>query len=205
MIEAGVTKETARRTVRAKERFYEWAIYEAGYRDNSLYPPSSDILIHYLNDIFMGKQSGGAARAQMAFLKKIFISEDWVWPDNGKFKHILKGIDRAAPPSSRRAKRPPVLIGMLEELHTDLDKSSGEDACILAAADTGFYGQIRLGEILSEASYPSNYNATTLPVIHDLSRVDGGRSYLLFMPKTKTEQTGGARCFLGRQDHISDP
>ncbi|KAJ3848084.1 hypothetical protein EV368DRAFT_49986, partial [Lentinula lateritia] len=69
---------------------------------------------------------------------------------------VLNRVERAAPASSFRPERMPVKVEWLHLLHDKLDNAGQNtfNSCIVACANSVFYGQLRLGEVLSQSLLP---------------------------------------------------
>lgn len=82
--------------------------------------------------------------------------------------------------------RPPITRCMLELLHEGLDPLVLLHACVLSAADRGFWGQVHLREFF--AATEQKFDPRWVPKVLDLgiaSAVDGSRGLHLFYTKTK--------------------
>lgn len=106
--------------------------------------------------------------------------------------------------SSLSPPRPPVTRAMIVVLASHLNPADPLDACCLAAASAAFWGQLRLGEILSpwESSFPSSHISRR---IHLSSPFNNNGSRKLFLPFTKVKKNKGEEVILCRQRDSSDP
>lgn len=80
--------------------------------------------------------------------------------------YVLKGCDNLAPDSSRKPPHPPITCYMLEILYKHLDKDSPFDACCAFMASVAVWGQIRLGELLSNTL--TKWDPTHIPSGHHM-------------------------------------
>lgn len=152
-----------------------------------------------------GTYSGGAARSKVAGVRFWHEKNGIQWAGSERLKRILKGVDRCAPPESRRAQRPPVTEAMLDEALNKLHPSRPFDVCCAAAMLTIFWGQLRIGEALASTRA---YDFDSLPSVRCAKlRADAGGSLAqitsaIWLPRTKVDRAG-AWCWLAR--HHNDP
>ncbi|KAJ3858199.1 hypothetical protein EV359DRAFT_5047, partial [Lentinula novae-zelandiae] len=188
------TKETILRRYNYQAHYVDWC--EACHiSPTHIVDPSETTLCNYAAS-FLGKGAGGTVRAKIAAVKNLVTSKGNGWRGGTRLREVLNGIERAAPPSSFRPEREPVKVDWLDLLHDELDKSghTALNSCIVACADVVFYGQLRLGEVLSHSSIPTNYNSSKLPLVGDLTvpaKTDHSTSAKLRLPCTKTHQSRG--------------
>ncbi|GBE89495.1 hypothetical protein SCP_1601570 [Sparassis crispa] len=103
-----------------------------------------------------------------------------------------------------RPPQPPVTRDMLELLHIGLDDHIPENACILAAAETAFWTQSRLGELFTKNR--STFDPRRVPARSHLSppsTLNGSRT--LFYPYTKMKRYAGDKSSVTRQLGKSNP
>ncbi|KAF8210224.1 hypothetical protein K438DRAFT_1571045 [Mycena galopus ATCC 62051] len=151
-----------------------------------------------------GEIAGGTARGAIAAVKAWHIINGAQWHGGIQLRYTLKGVENLTPANSRRDQRPPVSKHMIDILEHDLDLSKPKDAVIFATACCAFWGQIRLGEILSDTQ--SKYKAGRIPLVANLGMATtraGSRP--LHLPWTKTKGAKGDTSFLCKQDAPSDP
>ncbi|KAJ3804540.1 hypothetical protein F5876DRAFT_14644, partial [Lentinula aff. lateritia] len=115
---------------------------------------------------FMAKEAGGTVRAKIAAVKNLVTSKGFGWRGGIRLREVLNEVERAAPASSFRPERMPLHL-----LHDELDNTGRNtfNSCIVACANSVFYGQLRLSEVLSQSSLPSKYNNLKLPLVRDLT------------------------------------
>ncbi|KAJ3859815.1 hypothetical protein EV359DRAFT_17142, partial [Lentinula novae-zelandiae] len=134
--------------------------------------------------------------AKLAAVENLVISKGNGWRGGFRLHEVLNGVQRAAHASSFRPECDPVKDTWLNLLHDKID-NTGCDAfntCITACADTVFYGQLRLGELLSNSSLVSKYTGSKLPLLSNLSITttpNDKSSAKLQLPCTKTHQSRG--------------
>ncbi|KAJ3871046.1 hypothetical protein F5051DRAFT_434168 [Lentinula edodes] len=134
--------------------------------------------------------------AKLAAVKNLVTTKGNGWRGGSKLREVLNGVEKQAPPSSFRPERDPVKEDWLNLLHDEMDQV-GRDAfnsCVIACADTLFYGQLRLGEVLPASSLISKYMSSKLPLLSDLSITPSPKdksSAKLRLPCTKTQQSRG--------------
>ncbi|KAJ6489476.1 hypothetical protein C8R47DRAFT_951031, partial [Mycena vitilis] len=166
--------------------------------------PANEFLLCAFAASRVGEIAGGTARGAIAAVKAWHILNDVEWEGGIRLRYVLRGVENAAPSSSKHDSRPPVTSTMLEALDSDLDHTDPKDAAVFAAACCAFWGQIRLGEILSEAQ--GSFKLGRIPTASDLkppSTKAGSRS--LHLPWTKTKHSQGDNTMLCRQNSRSDP
>lgn len=137
-----------------------------------------------------GTRAGATARNNLAAIKAWHAYYNAEWRGGPRLRYVLAGVTNLAPPASSRAKRPPVTTQMLEVLTRDLDASVQFDACVLAVAQTAFWGQCRLGELLPHAS---TADPTKRPRLMDLKLrpTRGEAATILHLPSTKNAVVRG--------------
>ncbi|KAK7000975.1 putative reverse transcriptase domain protein [Favolaschia claudopus] len=166
--------------------------------------PASEFLLCSFSASRAGEIAGGTARAAVAAVKAWHIIEGEDWQGGIRLRYVLRGVENLAPESSKRDIRPPVTASMVDLLAEHLDKSSPLDTAVLAAASSALWGQIRLGEILSDTQ--GKFKAGRIPMVADLrppSTSAGSRA--LHLPWTKTKGKRGEDAMLVKQNTPSDP
>lgn len=152
-----------------------------------------------------GIYAAGTARSKLAGLQYWHERRGLQWLGSPRLKRILKGVKFFAPPESRREPRPPVTEAMIDEALHELDAERPFDVCVAAAMLVAFWGQLRLGEILSATRA---YDFAALPSGKGVRlRADvGGRASqttsALWLPRTKVDRDG-VWIWLAR--HFNDP
>jgi hypothetical protein len=101
-------------------------------------------------------------------------------------------MENLTPESSRREERPPVMEEMINILEKELDLNEPKDAAVFAAACCTFWGQIRLGEILSDTQ--SKYFIGRIPMGADLgpTATAAGTRVLKYEDERRTQRQGGS-------------
>lgn len=137
-------------------------------------------------------------------LRAWHISNDVPWHGSIRLQYVRDGISnisgavlQAKPP------RPPITRNMLLTLHQVLSRTDPMELCILACADTAFWGQCRLGEILL-------HNIKKLPVrlpIPTPSSISIGdiNTMVIRLPFTKVKGWAGEDVTLTQQSDASNP
>jgi hypothetical protein len=95
-----------------------------------------------------GTCSGSAIANDIFSLCAWHISNGAPWLGGTRLKYVLCLAEHLTPDSSRCPPRHPVTSEMLNILHASLDVSTPLHACVLACADSVFWGQGRLGKFL---------------------------------------------------------
>ncbi|KAJ7112459.1 hypothetical protein C8R43DRAFT_903651 [Mycena crocata] len=128
----------------------------------------------------------------------------WLGGIRIRLRYVLRGVENLAPESSKKDPRPPVTAEMLDTMEEELNHNDPKDAAVFAAACCAFWGQLRLGEILSDTQ--GSYLEGRIPLGSDLGRAStraGSRT--LRLPWTKTKGAKGDTAMLCRQHGPSDP
>ncbi|KZW01022.1 DNA breaking-rejoining enzyme [Exidia glandulosa HHB12029] len=149
--------------------------------------------------------AGGTARSRLAALKFWHERQGLPWVSSARLTRILKSVQLAAPPSSRKDARPPVTEAMLDEALHALDPVRPFDVCVAAAMLTMFWCQLRGGEIVSNSR---TYDFTALPSVkclrlrHDAGGDASRMTSALWLPRTKTDREG---VWIWIAKHWNDP
>jgi hypothetical protein len=152
----------------------------------------------------VGEVAGGTARSAVAAVKAWHIIHDAPWKGGLRLRYTLKGVEKLAPSSSTREERPPVTKEMVNQLKRGLNLSIPEDAAVFAAACCAFWGQIRLGEILSDTQ--GTYVEGRIPLGSDFGPpATPAGTRVLRLPWTKTKGAKGDNSILCRQNSATDP
>jgi hypothetical protein len=169
------------------------------------YPASEETLMGFAFS-FAGCKAGATVRVYISMLKKEHGRRKMSWEGGQQLEAVLKYVEKATPSSSRRPQRDPVTTRMLQLLVTDLDLEQSEDTAVYAVATAAFFGQLRLGEILSPTQDAYSPKAKNLPTVADLHiSKDPECSPTLFLPVTKTTSTRGDTVALPKQSAPLDP
>ncbi|KAJ3911279.1 hypothetical protein F5877DRAFT_3878, partial [Lentinula edodes] len=193
-IQSAVAKKTVIRRYNYQALYVDWCETNK-IPHTHITDPSETTLCNYAAS-FIGKEAGGTVRAKLAAVKNLVISKGNGWRGGFRLREVLNGVERAAPASSFRPERDPVKDTWLDLLHDEIDNTGrdGFNTCITACADTVFYGQLRLGEVLSNSTLVSKYTSSKLPLLSDLSITttpNDKSSAKLQLPCTKTHQSRG--------------
>ncbi|EJD38970.1 hypothetical protein AURDEDRAFT_71671, partial [Auricularia subglabra TFB-10046 SS5] len=144
--DAALAAGTKENYARAMTRFREWAATERV--DVGELPIAEPVLCAYAAS-FAGLLSGGTARGAMAGIRFAHDAAGCQWAGSPRLSRILDAVSRLAPASLSRDARPPVTLAMVDEALVKLRSDRGFDQCVAAALLVAFWGQLRLGEILS--------------------------------------------------------
>ncbi|KAJ7126598.1 hypothetical protein C8R43DRAFT_1134922 [Mycena crocata] len=166
--------------------------------------PANEELLCSFAASWVGEIAGVTARGAISAVKAWHIVNDAPWLGGLRLRYVLRGIENLATASSKKDPRPPVTAEMLEVLEAELNHNDPKDAAVFAAACCTFWGQLRLGEFLSENQ--GSYLEGRIPLGSDLGRAStraGLRT--LRLPWTKTKGARGDTAMLCRQHGPSDP
>ena len=111
--------------------------------------PADEFLLCAFAASSLGRHSRGTVRNRLSALKAWHISHNMEWKGSARLRYVLNGIHNSAPGHSKHPPRPPITIKMLTQLIECLDLTSPLDVTVAACAVTAFWGQCRLGELLS--------------------------------------------------------
>ncbi|KAG2740383.1 hypothetical protein P692DRAFT_20754155, partial [Suillus brevipes Sb2] len=166
--------------------------------------PASEHLLCAFAASCMGSLAGSTVQSHISALKAWHAYRNAPWKGSIRLKLVLNGVSNNAPESSLSPPRPPVTRAMIVVLASHLNPAYPLDACCLAAASAAFWGQLRLGEILSpwESSFPSSHISRR---IHLSAPFNNNGSRKLFLPFTKVKKNKGEEVILCRQRDSSDP
>lgn len=215
----GISRDTWARTMRvhdtaiaagtrtnydgAMRHFHEWRRAERILWDEANAVPEA-VLCAYAASM-AGVFAGGTVRSRLGGIRFWHERHGLEWAGSPRLKRILKGVDQCAPPEAHRDARPPVTEAMLDEALKTLDPRRPFDVCVAAAALVMFWGQLRIGEVLSATRA---YDFAALPsgkgvrLRHDAGGLASQTTSALWLPRTKVERAG-AWVWLAR--HYNDP
>ena len=132
-----------------------------------------------------GHVSAGTIQNQLSGLKAWHNAHGAPWNGGLHLQVIINGAKNLAPSSSKKPPWPPITVAMLQLLFNRLDLTKPIDAAVAACALLAFWGQIRLGELLSSSA--SDLSTTARPArsqfVHSLCSMG---SHTLTLPQMKT-------------------
>jgi hypothetical protein len=150
-----------------------------------------------------GHVSAGTIQNRLSGLKAWHNAHGAPWNGGLRLQVIINGAKNLAPSSSKKPPRPPITVAMLQLLFDGLDLTKPIDAAVAACALLAFWGQIRLGELLSSSA--SDLSTTARPArsqfVHSLRSMG---SHTLALPQTKTNRSGEKIVLVPRSDSL-DP
>ena len=111
--------------------------------DESLRMPASSELLALFAAHHAGLASGKTLNNWLAGLHFWHIVNGATWNGDDMLHHVRRGFTKLVPPSSKRAKRPPVTIDALCVLHDRLDLANTFDAAVWALASVAFWSCCR--------------------------------------------------------------
>jgi hypothetical protein len=166
--------------------------------------PASEFLLCAFAASSAGERSGSAVRNDISAIRAWHIINNVPYFGNIRLNYTLKGVENLTPESSRRPKRPPITLDMLILLYEHLDLNDSLDACCWAAAVVAFWGQVRLGELLSK--WQSKYIPGVIPTPSDLDHHPANVDTIkLHLPFTKTKGKRGETIYICPQNGCSNP
>jgi hypothetical protein len=130
------------------------------------------------------------------------------WHGNDMLHHVRRGFAKLVPPSSKRAKRPPVTVEAMIALRSGLDLTNAFDASVWAIAAIAFWSCCRLGELVIPSVNLFNANKhvsrNILPL--QFTFLDDSTTYSSFhIPWTKTTLQVGATLSVTSRNHYTCP
>ncbi|KAH7912345.1 hypothetical protein BJ138DRAFT_1004711 [Hygrophoropsis aurantiaca] len=170
-------------------------------------PASSDLIATFAAH-HAGSASGKTLANWLAGLHYWHIVNGAEWKADDQLHHVRRGFTKMVPPSSKRAKRPPVTLEALTILFEGLDLSLPLDATVGTTSANAFWDCCRLGELLIPSlnlfDPLKHVSRAVLPLdLHQLS--DGTHYCSIAIPWTKTTLQEGASISITARDHITCP
>src|SRR5882762_4932818 len=168
--------------------------------------PASPLLVITFISSCAGSYAGSTLANYVFAVKAWHLLHGATWSMNdAEVKAALTGAATLAPPTSKRPKRKPITINLMERIFSKLDLEDAFDSAVAACFSTTFYSVSRTGEF----TVPS-LNAFD-PSLHvkpsDVSnRVDRNNLEVtvFHLPRTKCAEKG-EDVFWSQQDGITDP
>ncbi|KAJ7760576.1 DNA breaking-rejoining enzyme [Mycena metata] len=164
--------------------------------------PASEFLLCAFAASFAGTHAGSTVENKLSAVRAWHILNNRRYNGGLRLNYVLKGVENLAPDSL--PPRPPVTLEMIRFLAENLDFTNPFDCCVFAAAVVAFWGQCRLGELLSATE--RSFDPEVTPVVsHVGPSCTRGGSRTLHLPNTKTRGKKGDDVFLSRQRGAADP
>jgi hypothetical protein len=137
----------------------------------------------------VGHVSASTIQNRLSGLKAWHNAHGAPWNGGLRLQVIINGAKNLTPSSSKKPPRPPITIAMLQLLFDGLDLTNPIDAAVAACALLAFWGQCRLGELLSSST--SDLSTTSRPSRSQFTHSSRSMgSYTLALPQTKTNRSG---------------
>jgi hypothetical protein len=105
--------------------------------------PASEALLSAFSASAAGQISDKTLSSWLAGLHYWHTVNGAVWNGSDMLHHVRRGLAKLVPPSSKRAKRPPVTIEAMIALRSGLDLSNAFDAAVWAVAAVAFWSCCR--------------------------------------------------------------
>ncbi|KAF8063614.1 hypothetical protein FPV67DRAFT_1507341 [Lyophyllum atratum] len=170
--------------------------------------PASEFLISAFAASAAGSTSDSTLGNWLAGLHYWHVVNGAPWHSSDMLQHVRRGFAKLVPPSSKRAKRPPVTIEALTTLKSGLDLTNSFDSAVWAVASVAFWSCCRLGELVIPS--PNLFNAikhvsrSTIPI--SFGRLADGTEHATFhIPWTKTTVQLGADISVTSRSHDTCP
>jgi hypothetical protein len=170
--------------------------------------PASESLLSTFAASAAGHLSDKTLASWLAGLHYWHTVNGATWHGNDMLHHVRRGFAKLVPPSSKRAKRPPVTLEAMIALRSGLDLTNAFDAAVWAIAAVAFWSCCRLGELVIPSVNLFNANKhvsrNILPLRFNL--LDDSTTYCSFhIPWTKTTLQFGATLSVTSRDHYTCP
>ena len=167
------------------------------------FPASEEILCAFAASS-LGSRSSSSVRNDLSGIRAWHLFHNAPYNGSARLSLLIRGIDSHAPASAKRNPRPPVTSSMIAALFNALSPADPLDVACFATATCAFWGQARLGELLSNESSPSL--RPSIPTRKNLLPLSSsGASRTLHLPWTKTSRSKGEDIVLCRQHFNVDP
>ncbi|KAE8217328.1 hypothetical protein CF319_g8559 [Tilletia indica] len=136
-----------------------------------------------------GTLSGGYLKDWISALKAYHSVNNLPWlPNDERLSLLRRGVSNLQP--DPRPPRDPMTVEWLEKVIQVVDKTNPKEVATAAAAAVGFWGLMRLGEMVSsKTSVKTNSGITRARTSPSLA-FGGLETYTLRLPRTKTQPTG---------------
>ncbi|KAF8220543.1 hypothetical protein L208DRAFT_1333183 [Tricholoma matsutake] len=166
--------------------------------------PASEILLSAFSASAAGSTSESALNNWVAGLQYWHIVNGAAWHSLDMLHHVCCGFMKLVPPSSKRAKCPPMTIEALVALKSGLDLSNAFDVAVWAVASVAFWSCCCLGKLLVPSQNLFNpakhMSRDVLPILHN------GMEHATFhIPWTKTTAAVGADISVTACIHVTCP
>lgn len=166
--------------------------------------PASEHLLCAFTASRVGSLSGSMVHNHMVALKAWHAYLDKPWLGSVHLNYMINGVTNLALASSKCPPCPPITRSMLLILASKLDPTNSFDICCLAATTCATWGQLRLGEILSQ--WECSFLDSHIPCRLDLAPpLNSNGSRKLHLPFTKVKKTQGEYVIICHQRDASDP
>lgn len=168
-------------------------------------PTSSPLILAFISSL-AGSYSGSTLTNYVCGVRAWHILHGLRWDmEDMQLKAALTGATTFAPPTSKRPKRAPITIQILDQILENLDPNNHLDAAISSAITTIFYTTSRSGEftVPTLSSFDPNIYISRANVSEKTDR-NGHKVIAFQLPKTKCS-ANGEEVSCAAQDGPSDP
>lgn len=159
--------------------------------DEQRAPISPNLLATFLANC-AGAYSGSTISNYATGLRAWHILHGMEWKiSEAEYRALLEGAARLAPSSSKRPKRNPFTLEILERFHLCMDLNDPRDAAIFACLVCSFFSIARLGEFTVPAI--AKFNPSLHITRHNVDFTQNHKNLPVikfFLPTTKTAQGG---------------
>lgn len=159
--------------------------------DGQRAPVSQNLLAAFVSSC-AGAYSGSTISNYATALRAWHVLHGLEWKiSDAEYKALLEGAARLAPASSKRPKRAPFTLDVLERFHLLMDLNDPRDAAIFACLVCSFFSIARLGEFTVQAisKFDPAMHITRLHV-ESTTNHEGLPVIKFKLPRTKTASNG---------------
>ncbi|KAG0702794.1 hypothetical protein DFH29DRAFT_982197 [Suillus ampliporus] len=170
--------------------------------------PASEVLVAQFAAAHAGSASAKTLNNWLCGLQFWHVINGTLWPSASLLHHTRRGFSKMVPPSSHRAKRPPVTIEALSILFDNLDQTSHLDSAVSAVAMVAFWSCCRLGELVIPSMGlfdPLKHVDRSILPLHISILQNSTRSTSIHIPWTKTTKERGADISITARPHCTCP
>ncbi len=169
--------------------------------------PASALLISAFVATLSGSYAGSTVAGYLYAVRAWHIVDGTIWSvKQDELDALIQAAERLQPPSSRRKKRAPYTVKILEDLVSKLDLTVALDCAVAACLTTTFYSAARLGEFTVKTLTAFDASLHVKPA--DISQVQDHNNLeqtAFFLPSTKSAPQAGESVFWSRQNGSLDP
>lgn len=168
--------------------------------------PADPLMIAAFTSSLGGSYSGSTANNYLCGVRAWHILHGLSWELNkAAMASLLSGVEKLAPPSSKRKRRLPFTIPFISSLLEKLDLNEPLDAAVRACLTVCFFSMARLGELTVNRidGFNKEVHVSKLRLTEERDR-NNLRANVLFVPRTKVALQG-QNIYWSKQNGPADP